>query len=75
MLGKIFLFLLVYLLIRMVIYYFRAKSVFKQMIQQAQQQQSKSIKKEGEVTVSFDANGKRKSSRDKGNYTDYEVIE
>jgi len=75
MLGKIFLFLLAYLLIRMVIYYFRAKSVFKQMIQQAQQQRSKSIKKEGEVTVSFDANGKRKSSRDKSDYTDYEVIE
>lgn len=75
MLGKIFLFFIGYLLIRMVIYYFRARSVFNQMVKQARQQQAKSLKKEGEVTISFDQNGKRKRNKNNDEFTDFEVIE
>lgn len=75
MLGKIFLFFLGYLLIRMVIYYFRARTVFNQMMNQARQQQTKSIKKEGEITISFDENGKRKKSSKNDDFTDIEVLD
>lgn len=73
MLGKLFLILAGYLLIRMVIYYFRARKVFTTMIDEAKRQQQKNPKPEGEITITYKP-GKDKKNKD-GDYVDYKEVD
>ncbi len=71
MLGKIFLIFIGYIFIRMVLFYFKARKAFNEVMRNAAEQR-KPLRKEGEVTISFKENKGR--LKDDGQYTDYEEV-
>ena len=74
MLGKLFLILAGYILIRMIIYYFKARKVFKDVMNQAQQQ-ARPAKKEGEITITYDPKKIKKNKDTRGDFVDYEEVD
>lgn len=74
MLGKLFLIFAGYILIRMVMYYFKARKVFKDVMNQAQKQ-ARPPKKEGEITITYDPKKLKKDKGNKGDFVDYEEVD
>jgi hypothetical protein len=74
MLGKLFLILAGYILIRMIMYYFKARRVFKDVLNQAQQN-AKPPRKEGEITITYNPKKVKKNTDNRGDFADYEEVE
>lgn len=74
MLGKLFLIFAGYILIRMIMYYFKARKVFKDVMNQAQQQ-ARPHKKEGEITITHNPKKRIKDKDNRGDFIDYEEVD
>jgi hypothetical protein len=74
MLGKLFLIFAGYILIRMIMYYFKARRVFNDVMNQAQQN-AKPPKKEGEITITYDPKKLKKDKDNRGDFVDYEEVD
>jgi flagellar biosynthesis/type III secretory pathway M-ring protein FliF/YscJ len=74
MLGKLFLIFAGYVLIRIIIYYFKARKVFKDVMNQAQHQ-ARPHKKEGEITITRDPKKLKKDKDNRGDFVDYEEVD
>ena len=76
MLRNLFLIFLAYVLIRIIIYFFKARKVFKQMMNQAHQaqQSQKPRTKEGEISITYKPDSKKDNKPKDGDYVDFEEV-